>query len=134
MRRPQSGIEGATYDVGQQQLERVRGRQFEEEEAEAAEGEEEESEGVSGLLNNLNIDTAITEEEAAEQLMVSLVMEVEEDRRGEGEEEGRGTQMALGALEFLTQEDAPSGTTLVDARNGFNKLSRLEVMWTVRHR
>ena len=61
-------------------------------------------------------------------------MEVEEDRGSEGEDEEGGTQRALGALEFLTQEAEPSGTTLVDARNGFNELSRLPMMWTVRHR
>ena len=32
--------------------------------------------------------------------------------------------MALRALEFLIQNTEPSGTTLVDARNGFNKLIR----------
>ena len=31
------------------------------------------------------------------------------------------------------QEAEPSGTTLVDARNGFNELSRLAMLWTVRH-
>ena len=46
----------------------------------------------------------------------------------EGEEGGRGTQRALEALEFLTQEAEPSGTTLVNARNGFNKLSRLAML------
>ena len=61
-------------------------------------------------------------------------MEVEEERGSEGEDEGGGTQRALGALEFLTQEAEPSGTTLIDARNGFNKLSRLAMLWTVRHR
>eukprot|EP00957_Ditylum_brightwellii_P030888 2340803-Ditylum_brightwellii.AAC.1 len=29
--------------------------------------------------------------------------------------------------------DGPGGTTLVDARNGFNKLSRMAMLWTVRH-
>ena len=38
------------------------------------------------------------------------------------------------SLEFLTQEVEPSGTTLIDARNGFNELIRLSVIWTVRHR
>ena len=52
----------------------------------------------------------------------------------EGEEGGGGTQRALEALEFLTQEAEPSGTTLVDACNGFNELSRLAMLWTVRHR
>ena len=44
------------------------------------------------------------------------------------------TQRALGALEFITQDADPSGTTLVDACNGFNKLSRLAMLCTVRHR
>ena len=52
----------------------------------------------------------------------------------EGEEGGEGTQRALGSLEFLTQEAEPSGTTLVDARTGFNELSRLAMLWTVQHR
>ena len=60
-------------------------------------------------------------------------MEVEGDRVSEGKEEGGGTQRALGTLEFLTQEAEPSGTTLVDARNGFNELSRLEMLWTMQH-
>ena len=37
----------------------------------------------------------------------------------------------LGAIELLTQDLDPSGTTLVDARNGFNNLIRLVVLWTV---
>ena len=61
-------------------------------------------------------------------------MEVEEERDSEGGEEGGGTQQALEALEFFTQEAYPSGSTLVDARNGFNELSRLAMLWTVRHR
>ena len=51
----------------------------------------------------------------------------------EGEEEGGGTQRSLEALESLTQEAEPSVTTLVDACNGFNELSRLEMLWTVQH-
>ena len=61
-------------------------------------------------------------------------MEVNGDRESEGEDGGGGTQRALEALEFLTQEAEPSGTTLVDARNGFNKLSRLAMLWNLRHR
>ena len=61
-------------------------------------------------------------------------MEVEEDEESEGEDEGGGTQLALETLEFLTQEAEPIGTMLVDARNGFNELSRLTILWTVRHR
>ena len=51
----------------------------------------------------------------------------------EEEDEGGETQRALGALEFLNQEAEPSGTTLIDARNRFNELSRLAMLWTVRH-
>ena len=51
-----------------------------------------------------------------------------------GKEGGGGNQRALGALEFLTYDAEPIITTLVDARNGFNKLSRLAMLWTVRHR
>ena len=80
----------------------------------------------------LTIETAGTEEEAEEGLTVAL--EVEVDRGNEGEEGGGRTQRSLEALELLTQEDEPSGTTLVDARNGFNELSRLSMLWTVQHR
>ena len=59
-------------------------------------------------------------------------MEVEED--GEIEEGGYGTIRAMKAIEFLTQEEEPSGTTLVDARNRFEELSRLAILWTVRYR
>ena len=85
-------------------------------------------------INNLTIETAGTEEEAEEQLAAALGIEVEEDRGSEGEEGGDGTQRERGALEFLTQDADPSRTTLVDACNGFNKLSRLAMLWTVRHR
>ena len=61
----------------------------------------------------------------------ALEMEVEET--GKGEEEGYDIQMALGALEFITQDEEPSGKTLFDAHNGFSDMSRLKMMWTVRH-
>ena len=51
-----------------------------------------------------------------------------------GEDEGGGAQRALEALEFVTQEAEPSRTTLVDARNGFNDMSRLAMLWTVQQR
>ena len=89
---------------------------------------------MAGLLHNLNIETAGTEEEAAEGLAEALRMEVEEDEGREGEEGGGGTLRALEDLEFLTQDTEPSGTTLVDACNGFNELRRLAMLWTVRHR
>ena len=85
-------------------------------------------------MSNLIIETAGTEEEEAGGIAAALGMEVEVDRESEGEEGGGGTQRALEALEFRTQEAEPSGTALVDAHNGFNKLSRLEMLWTVRHR
>ena len=85
-------------------------------------------------FNNLITETAGLEEEAEEGLAMALEMEVEGDRGSDGEEGGGGTQRALEALEFLTQEAEPSGTTLVDARNGFNELIRLATLWTVRHR
>ena len=53
---------------------------------------------MAGLLNNLSIETAGTEEEAAEGLKAALAMEVEGDRGSEGEEEGGGTQRSLEAL------------------------------------
>ena len=96
--------------------------------------EEEEIEGVLAGITNLTIETEGAEEEAMEQLTTSLEMEVEEDMGSEGEDEGEGTQRTLGALELFTQDAEPSGTTRVDARNEFNKLSRLAMMWTVRHR
>ena len=88
-------------------------------------------------MGNLNIETAVTEEEAAEGLEVALeTQEMEVDGAGGSKEEegGGGTQRSLEALEFLTQDAEPIGTTLVDARNGFNKLSHLAMLWTVRHR
>ena len=72
--------------------------------------------------------------EAAEGIAASLAMEVEEDTGIEVEEGGGGTKRSLGSLEFLTQDTEPIGTMLVDARNGFNKLGRLEMLWTVRNR
>ena len=55
----------------------------------------------------------------------ALRMEGVENEEIEGEEGGGGTQQALEALEFLTQDADPSGTILVDIRNGFNELSHL---------
>ena len=105
-----------------------------EEEADAEAKEGEEGGGITEGLLNLNIEIAGTKEEAAEGLAEALGMEVVEDEGSEGEEEGGGTQRALEDLEFLTQEAEPSITTLVDARNGLNELSRLAMLWTVKHR
>ena len=112
----------------------MRKRQREEEEAADLAEEEEEIEGVLAGITNLSIETEGAEEEATEKLTASMEMEVEIDRGGEGEDKGEGNQRALGALEFLTQEADPSGTVLVDACNGFNYLSCLAILWTVRHR
>ena len=73
---------------------------------------------MAGLIINLTIETKGSEEEAEEGLAAALGMVVEEDRESEGEEGGGGNQRALEALEFLTRESDPSGTSLVDARNG----------------
>ena len=99
-----------------------------------AEEQEEKSGEVDGLMSNLIIETAGTEEEAAKGLAAALGMEVKVDRESEGEEGGGGPQQALEPLEFLTQEVEPSSTTLFDACNGFNELSRLAMLWTVHHR
>ena len=65
----EAGIEGATHDVGQRRIERVRKRRGEEEEkAEDLAEEEKESGGMAARLNNLTIETAGMEEEAAEGL------------------------------------------------------------------
>ena len=87
------------------------------------------------MVGNLSIDTAGTEEEAAENLQEALEMETEEEvgNFAEGVEGGEGTQGSLGALEFLTQDAELSETTLIDARNGFNNLRRLAMLWTVCH-
>ena len=70
------------------------------EEAGSVEEEEEERENVTACLNNLTIETAETEEEAAERLGIVLGMEVDGDSEDEveGEEEGVGDQGALGSL------------------------------------
>ena len=60
----EAGIEGATHAVVQRRLDRVQRRRQEGEEAEAAE-EEGGMEGFADTLNNLRIETAGTEEEAA---------------------------------------------------------------------
>ena len=120
--------------MGQRRLARVRYRREELDTEESAGDEEDKRGGIAARLNNLTIETAGTEEEAAEGLAVVLEMQVEEDERREGEEGGGRTQRALEALEFLTQEAEPSGNTLVDDHNGFNKLSRSAMLWTVRHR
>ena len=131
-----AGIERAIHDVGQWRLERSRQRHREEEAIRTV--EEDETESVVVGIENIHIDTAGTEEEAAKGLKAALRMEIKEEGEIEGEgerEEGvDGTLRALVDLEFLTQDTEPRRTTLVHARNGFNKLSRLAMLWSVRHR
>ena len=88
------------------------------------------------MMGNLTIETVGTEEEAAENLQVALNMDIKEAGEDvvEGKELCDGTQRALGDLESLTQDAEPIRTTLVDTRNGFNELSRMAMLWTVRHR
>ena len=132
----EAGIDGATHAMGKRRVERVRARRVKEEEEESSAAEEEEGGEVLAGLGNLNIETAVTEEVAAKGLEAALEtqeMVVEGDGGSEGEEGGAGTQRALEALEFPTQDAEPIVTTLVDACNGFNELSRLAMLWTVRH-
>ena len=121
-----AGIEGEAHAVGQRRIKRVRVGLSEDKEVGAFD-EEEETGGVAASLNNFRIDTAATEDETEEIFMAEQEMEVEEGREDlmEEEEEGDGTQRALGALDLLTKDSDPSVTTIVDAHNGFNELSRL---------
>ena len=45
-----------------------------------------------------------------------------------------GGLLELEVSGLLTQDADPGGTTLVDAHNGFNDLSCLEMLWMVCHR
>ena len=44
-----------------------------------------------------------------------------------------GDLLTLEAPGFLFQDAEPDVTTLVDSLNCFNKIIRLEMLWTVRH-
>ena len=88
----EAGIEGATHAVGQSRLERAIRRQQEGEEA-GDSVEEEESRGVSGLLNNITIEAAGTEEEAVEHLEAALWIQVEDTGEIEVEEVSEGDAM-----------------------------------------
>ena len=59
-------------------MERVKARRSNEVEETAASYEEEESDGMAAGLNNLTIETAGTEELAAEQLETVMEMEIAE--------------------------------------------------------
>ena len=71
---------------------------------------------MTAELGNLTIETAGAEEEAAKNLEAALNMDIEEEGADtvEKEEGGDGTQRALGALVFFTQDAEPIRTTLVD--------------------
>ena len=69
-------------------MERVKARRYEGKDAGDSDKEEEIGVVLAGI-NNLTIETARTEEEAAEQLEEALEMEVWDT--GEGEEGGDGT-------------------------------------------
>ena len=62
----EADIEGESHAVGQRRVERARARRVEEEDEEATEAEKEEGEEVvAGLnLDNLTIETEVTQEEA----------------------------------------------------------------------
>ena len=47
---------------------------------------------------------------------------------------GGGGVLALEATGLLTKDDDSGGMPLVNSRNGFNELSRLVILWTVRQR
>ena len=128
------GIEGGTHTVGQLMLERVKARQQIGEYTEVS-NEEEESGGVAACRNKIIIETVGTEEESAEILEAMQEMEVKLGRGYlvEVDDGVDGTLRSLGAREFLTPNAEPSGTTIVDAHDGFNELSQLEMLWTVRH-
>ena len=84
----EAGIDRATHAMGKRRVERVRARRVKEEEEESSVAEEEEGGEVLSGLDNLRIDTAASEEEAAEGLVEELEtqeMEVEGDGGSEGE-------------------------------------------------
>ena len=76
----EAGIEGATHAVGQQILERSSARRNKDEARSS--DKEEETESVAAVLGNINIETAGTEEEAAERLEDTLGMDIEEEGGG----------------------------------------------------
>ena len=53
--------------------------------------------------------------------------------RGRGKGRGWGYSKETESHRVPDQEADPSGITLVDSCNGFNNLSRLAILWTVRH-
>ena len=74
-----------------------------------------------------------TEEKAVQNLGTALEMDMYIFEEGEEDEKEEGILVALGSTGFLTQEEEPGVTTLVDAHNGSNNLIRLGMLWTVQH-
>ena len=72
----EAGIEVATQAIGQQRIERVSTRRINKEAGSS--DAEEDSGGVAAVMDNLTIETAGTEEEAAENIQMELNMEIEE--------------------------------------------------------
>ena len=101
-------------------------------EEEARRPDKEEDEDEATREEGLTVETDGTEEAAAEILEAAL--EMEEDKDSKGGEVVSVNLRALRAIEFLTQDAEPSGPILAGAHKGFNKLSHLEILWTVRHR
>ena len=52
---------------------------------------------------------------------------------GVGEEGGEYILLAAQDTGWITQEELLGNTTLIDPHNGFNKQSRLEVLWSLQH-
>ena len=54
-----------------------------------------------------------------------------DDGEGIGEERVEETLLDACAIGWITQEDLPGGTIIVDDRNEFNKMSHLKILWMV---
>ena len=80
----EAGIEGETHAVEKQRLERSKVRRREEEARTS--DKEGDTESVVTVFDNLNIDMAVSEEEAVEGLDADLVMEIEEEGEVDSED------------------------------------------------
>ena len=81
-----------------------------------------------------NIITAMEEMEVGEEDMTEGD-DLTEDKKSEEEGGGLGGPLsALEPTELLNQDMEPGGTNFVDDHNSFNKLIRLEMIWTACHR
>eukprot|EP00957_Ditylum_brightwellii_P103516 7887003-Ditylum_brightwellii.AAC.1 len=129
----EAGIEGAVHVV-QQRRERRRAKAQREKEAATAQQAPEEG-GVEEEEESCTAEEGTAKDSPLGKSMLTL------DEHGPGDPmEDKGDQEAAeqeaeaaeGATLILG--DRPSGTMLVDARNGFNKLSCMAMLWTVQHR